>query len=113
MGDGAGTYEAAASIMALATQDAVQNRGSDRDDRRLHRSAVRTPTARGITATGPAGDTSISQYAVLGLWEAENAGVDVSPSVWDRAASWFMSVQSSAGSWNYHRDEASQPETCA
>ena len=26
------------------------------------------------------GDTSISQYAVLGLWEAENAGVDVPPS---------------------------------
>ncbi len=60
-----------------------------------------------------AGDTSISQYAVLGLWEAENVGVDVPPSIWDRAASWYMSVQSSAGSWNYHRDEASQPETCA
>ncbi len=25
------------------------------------------------------GDTSISQYAVLGLWEAENAGVTISP----------------------------------
>ena len=43
---------------------------------------------------------------MLGLWEAENAGVDVPPSVWDRAASWFLSVQASVdGSWNYHRDE--------
>jgi hypothetical protein len=53
------------------------------------------------------GDCSISQYALLGLWECENSGVDIPPEVWDRAASWYVSVQSSAGSWNYHRD---QPE---
>src|SRR5208282_2209411 len=35
------------------------------------------------------------------------SGVDIPPSVWDRAASWYLSVQASAGSWNYHRD---QPE---
>ena len=58
------------------------------------------------------GDTSISQYAVLGLWEAENAGVSISPTTWDLAAQWFISSQSSAGSWNYHRDE-SNPETVA
>jgi hypothetical protein len=50
------------------------------------------------------GDTSISQYAVLGLWEAENAGARVSPGVWDRAASWYISSQSPEGSWTYHRD---------
>ena len=53
----------------------------------------------------PHGDTSISQYAILGLWEAENAGIDIPPSAWDRAAGWFLSVQDSAGGWNYHRDE--------
>ncbi|QEH33881.1 hypothetical protein OJF2_24130 [Aquisphaera giovannonii] len=52
------------------------------------------------------GDASISQYALLGLWECENAGFDVPPSVWDRAAAWYLSVQGSAGSWNYHRDQA-------
>jgi hypothetical protein len=52
------------------------------------------------------GDTSISQYAILGLWESESAGVDVPPSVWDKAAGWFLSVQAKAGSWNYHRDES-------
>ena len=35
----------------------------------------------------------------------------MAPSAWDRAAAWFMSVQSGGGSWNYHRDEASLPET--
>ncbi len=51
------------------------------------------------------GDTSMSQYAILGLWAAENAGVPVPPEVWDNAAKWFISVQGGAGSWNYHRDE--------
>ena len=51
-----------------------------------------------------AGDTSISQYAVLGLWEAENAGAKVEPRVWDSAATWFLSVQDDAGGWCYHRD---------
>jgi hypothetical protein len=58
-----------------------------------------------------AGDTSISQYAILGLWECENAGVDIPPNVWDKAASWYLSTQSQAGSWNYHRDESFNPET--
>jgi hypothetical protein len=53
------------------------------------------------------GDTSISQYAVLGLWEAENAGARVSPGVWDRAAAWYISTQSPEGSWTYHRDSPS------
>jgi hypothetical protein len=112
MGDGAGTYEAAASILALATEDAEQNRALI--------ASIATYLVGRQNANGSwdythrtAGDTSISQYAVLGLWEAENVGVDISPSVWDRAGSWYMSVQSSGGSWNYHRDEVSQPETCA
>jgi hypothetical protein len=57
------------------------------------------------------GDTSISQYVVLGLWEAETSGAQVAPAVWDRAAAWYLSVQASGGSWNYHRDESFRPET--
>jgi hypothetical protein len=57
------------------------------------------------------GDTSISQYAVLGLWEADNGGANVPPTVWDHAADWFISVQGPMGSWNYHRDEPGGPET--
>jgi hypothetical protein len=58
-----------------------------------------------------AGDTSISQYAVLGLWECENGGVRVPPQVWDRAARWYLSSQGSDGGWNYHRDEAHYRDT--
>ncbi|MEW4567086.1 hypothetical protein AB1L88_04395 [Tautonia sp. JC769] len=58
--------------------------------------------------SGDTGDCSISQYAILGLWEAESAGVRVPPSVWERAARWYMSVQRGGG-WNYHPDAPSPP----
>ncbi len=58
-----------------------------------------------------AGDTSISQYAVLGLWECENGGVRVPPQVWDRAARWYLSTQDADGGWNYHRDEPHYRDT--
>ncbi len=112
MPTGHGTYEAAATAIALATQDASQNH----DKLALLASFIsRWQNANGSWdyAGRGQGDTSISQYAVLGLWETENAGIDVSPAVWDRAASWFISVQSSAGSWNYHRDDSTLPETCS
>ena len=112
MGDGNGTYEAAAAIMALATEDPEGNRSLIATVANYIVSHQNGNGSWDYTSRS-AGDTSISQYAVLGLWEADNIGVDIDPAVWDRAASWYMSVQSSAGSWNYHRDEGNQPETCA
>ncbi len=107
---GTDIYEAAVVAMALSNLDA--------ESRRAELSAVGRFLVSRQNANGswdynarPMGDTSISQYAVLGLWEAENAGADIPPAVWDRAASWFMSVQSEAGSWNYHRDEAQYGDT--
>src|SRR5262249_54569054 len=64
-------------------------------------------------ASRTAGDTSISQYAVLGLWEAEGSGAEVPGSVWDRAAQWYLAGQTPAGGWTYHRDEPSHTETVA
>jgi hypothetical protein len=55
--------------------------------------------------TRVSGDTSITQYALLGLWECANAGAYVPPWVWDRAAAWYLSVQGSNGGWSYHPDE--------
>jgi len=57
------------------------------------------------------GDCSISQYAVLGLWEADNAGVSITPSVWDRAAQFYLANQLNDGSWNYHPDDPNVPPT--
>ena len=43
------------------------------------------------------GDTSITQYALLGLWDAERYGIAVPPGVWDKAAGWLVSTQDSEG----------------
>jgi hypothetical protein len=53
------------------------------------------------------GDSSITQYGVLGLWESENSGIEVAPGVWERVASWYMSTQLGDGAWVYHHDEPS------
>jgi HEAT repeats len=104
MGDGRGTYEATAVVMALSNLDPVENKSLI--------NMLATYLLGNQNANGSwdykgreKGDTSISQYAVLGLWEVENAGIEVPPSVWDRAAGWFLSVQHTAGGWNYHPDE--------
>lgn len=50
------------------------------------------------------GDTSISQYALLGLWAAEHSGMEIPPSVWDKAAGWLLKNQRSGG-FVYHPTE--------
>ncbi len=96
-------YEAGFSLMALANADAktykpeieaiakylmsMQHAGGEWD-------YPNTPTG--------SGDTSITQYAILGLWEAARAGVVVPKRVWDRAAAWHVTRQSRDGSFAYH-----------
>lgn len=47
------------------------------------------------------GDTSVTQYGILGLWAAERAGIDVPPAAWDRAAQWLIAHQGSKGGFRY------------
>src|SRR5579862_5432818 len=51
------------------------------------------------------GDTSVTQYAVLGLWSAVRAGVPVPKGVWSRAAEWHLHTQLSTGAFAYHPGE--------
>ncbi len=48
------------------------------------------------------GDTSISQYAILGLWAASRAGVEVPIETWEQAAQWVIRTQCSDGGFAYH-----------
>jgi hypothetical protein len=100
-------YEAAVVTMALANYDA--------EKLRPELTALGSFLSGRQNANGSwdyqhrtQGDCSISQYAVLGLWEAANAGVDIAPEVWDRAAQWYTSVQTAEGGWSYHPDEGGQ-----
>lgn len=47
------------------------------------------------------GDNSNTQFAVLGLWAAERAGVTVDPAVWRAIRDHFRRTQSGDGSWGY------------
>jgi hypothetical protein len=102
-------YEAAVVAMVLSNLDSEEHRGE--------LGLIATYLMGRQNANGSwdytsrnHGDTSISQYALLGLWECDNAGAEIPPSVWDRAAGWYISTQSPSGSWNYHRDEPQYTE---
>jgi hypothetical protein len=109
---GSGIYEAAVALMFLSNLSPATYKAELEG---LTRFLIgrQLPSGGWDYSYRSAGDTSISQYALLGLWEAANAGVEIAPEVWDRAALWYLSVQSSAGSWNYHRDEPQWAETVA
>ncbi len=47
------------------------------------------------------GDNSNSQYAMLALHEASEAGVRVTPAVWELAQKYWISCQVGDGSWGY------------
>ncbi len=102
-GSGIEIYEASVVLLALVNHDPVAHR-AEIDAAAQFLLSKQNANGSWDYRDRTAGDTSISQYAVLGLWEAENSGFSVPPSVWDRAASWFLSAQGPAGSWTYHRD---------
>ena len=94
-------YEAAVSLMTLANADAKK-----------YKPQIQSITDYILRMQGTAGDwdylerttgdTSISQYALLGLWEAVRSGVQVRKTVWDRAAAWHITRQLADGSFAYH-----------
>lgn len=106
---GADIYETGVACMMMANLDPVAYRPMLRSAASYLISRQKGNGAWDYDSrTGDTGDCSISQYAVLGLWEAENAGIRVPPSVWERAARWYMSVQRGGG-WSYHPDAPGQP----
>jgi len=48
------------------------------------------------------GDTSMGQYAALGLWAASRASVEIPMEAWDKAAMWHIRTQRSDGGFMYH-----------
>ncbi len=47
------------------------------------------------------GDTSMSQFAVLALWEASRAGIPVPGAMVTRVGLWFVRTQDPSGGWGY------------
>lgn len=55
------------------------------------------------------GDTSITQYALLGLWAARRAGVKVHEDLWARAGVWHLRTQLPDGRFRYHPGDGRGP----
>ncbi len=47
------------------------------------------------------GDTSMTQYGVLAMWEAEHVGFTVPLAAWEKVANWLMRTQDPSGAWGY------------
>jgi hypothetical protein len=52
------------------------------------------------------GDTSQTQYAVLSLWTAKNAGLNVPIDAVDRVAGWLLRTQDPAGGYGYQGNDS-------
>ncbi|HEY2249805.1 MAG TPA: HEAT repeat domain-containing protein [Planctomycetaceae bacterium] len=94
-------YEAGVSLMALANADAVKYKPQIATIAKFL-IEVQQPGGFWDYPSPGFGDTSISQYAILALWEAHRAGVHVPKKVWDKAAGWHISHQASDGGFYYH-----------
>jgi hypothetical protein len=51
------------------------------------------------------GDTSMTQYAVYGLWNAGRTGVLVDDRVWAQAIDWLIRTQDPGGGWGYQGND--------
>lgn len=53
----------------------------------------------------PTGDTSMTQYAVLGMWEASRAGLDTPVAAWEKVANWLLRTQDPSGGFGYQGND--------
>ena len=49
----------------------------------------------------PMGDTSMTQYGVLSMWEASRAGFAVPDEAWERVCNWLLRTQDPSGAFGY------------
>lgn len=47
------------------------------------------------------GDTSMTQYAALGLWSAASIGFETPPEVWEKLTNWLIRTQAADGAFGY------------
>ena len=99
-------YTAAVDLMALEAAGAAQYQA---EIRLVADYLISKQNSNGSWdyAGRTAGDTSQTQYALLGLWAAARAGADVPATVWDNAARWHVVTQLNNGGWTYHPDDGS------
>lgn len=99
----------AAALSQLAGAD--KNPVLRQDVRRLLALQIDRGADRGLYTYGPprgdaGGDLSNSQYGVLGIWYAEEAGVEIPKGYWQRVEDAWAGIQNVDGGFGYRRGMA-------
>lgn len=101
--NGPDNYEAGCAAMALAAADPQVYKP---EISAIHQYIMSKQFPNGSWTYGPhlaGGDTSMTQYSILGLWEAgAAAGINTSRETWDKIAQWLIRTQHSDGGYEYH-----------
>ena len=107
------TYSTALQTMVFALAEPEKDRALiARNVRHLEEAQVKTGAYAGTWGYLPSearGDNSNTQFALLGLYEAERVGVAVDPQVWERSLRHFQQTQRDDGSWSYYEQGAPLP----
>jgi len=94
-------YSTALSIIFFVTLDANRYRLEVDSLLRYLGSVQKGHGGWGYPDPAKTGDTSMTQNAILGLWEAEKAGVPISYPMVDRALVWLLKTQDPSGGFGY------------
>ena len=97
----AGIYEATVYIMAFANSDPEKYKAEIQFLVDWLTKSQREDGGWEYPDKKESADTSQSQYALLGLWEASIQGAEIDQSVFDRAVRWHLATQSSDGGFTY------------
>ena len=100
--DGHQYYSAGLDMMLLETADPAQYQSEMRAILRYILSGQLENGSWFYPNQDGNGDTSITQYAMLGLWSAARADIEIPLDVWDRAATWHVRTQLQNGGFTYH-----------
>ncbi|HBH54470.1 MAG TPA: hypothetical protein DDY91_21520 [Planctomycetaceae bacterium] len=102
-------YEAGVTLMAFGSADPVKFKPQIEavtayilESQEAHGGWFYPAGQHGVAGSVQHGDTSISQYTLLGLWEASRAGINIPKKAWDRAAAWHLQTQLRDGAFTYH-----------
>ncbi len=97
-------YSLGIAIIFLCNADADRYR---RDIEQLLQIQAQTQKPHGGWgyAAMQTGDTSMTQYAVLSMWEANEAGFEVPIERWEKVANWLLRTQSPEGAFGYQGND--------
>ena len=94
------TYAMSVKLLFLAALD--RNKYRPEIDQILAELIARQKEHGGWGYTGNVtGDTSMSQMAVLSLWELEHHGIVTPDAAWEKSIGWFMRTQDPSGAYGY------------